>query len=115
MLHQDFGRALIRGRLLLPFFVPNAVLIRGRRVFVFFSYAAFFIQFIVRPVTLEWQTKPVSNAPLAHTSQMKEALNVSSAHSQFLGQNQEQSENLNVLRYVSLNMTFLCFLVVPFF
>lgn len=50
----------------------------------------------------------VCSAPLVHTSQMKEAQNASSAHSECHTPNQEQSENPSVSTYVSLNMTFKC-------
>lgn len=46
----------------------------------------------------------VCSAPLVHTSQMKEALNASSAHSGFHTPSQEQSENPSVSTYVSFNI-----------
>jgi len=48
----------------------------------------------------------VCSAPLVHTSQMKEALNASSAHSKFHTPNREQSKNLSVSTYVSFNFFF---------
>jgi len=41
---------------------------------------------------------------LVHTSQMKEALNASRAHSEIHTPNQEQSENPSVSTNVSFNM-----------
>ena len=57
---------------------------------------------------MEWQMEPAWSVLLVHISQTKEALNVSSVHSDFHTQNQEQCENHSVSTYVSVNINDNC-------